>query len=246
MKSYQWTDLVCTSAVDPEDLFFDLRPDTAFLSAFRPPQTAVRSSSPAKLAAAPMSLMARRSQQATTLQTTFLNSGSLVSEVPLLASNEYDLIVDNLWIGSETAARNGTLLSSLGITHVVHLNGTEARSGYPSGFQYFLVRMSDSAFEELNAEFWGSIKFVSEAIEGGGAVMVHCRRGICRSATFCVAFLMETRNLPFDAALTLVKQKRPICEINQGFIEQLKAHESLIKRRSNGRGRGPLLLRRPT
>jgi protein-tyrosine phosphatase len=244
MKAFPWGDLVCGSAADPEDLFFDVKPDTPFLSAFRPTQSAVRSSSPAKLAATPpVSLMARRSQQATTLQTTFTRSTPLIGEVSLLGSNEYDKIVDSLWIGSENAARNGNLLSSLGITHVVHLNGSEARSGYPSGFQYAIVRLSDSPFEELSQEFWESVKFVIEAIEAGGAVFVHCRRGICRSAAFCVAYLMESRNLPFDAALTLVKQKRPICEINQGFTDQLKAHESAMKRRSTGRGRGPLLIR---
>jgi hypothetical protein len=57
-----------------------------------------------------------------------------------------------------------------------------------------------------------------------------------------VAFLMETRSLPFDAAMTLVKQKRPICEINQGFIDQLKTHEAAMKRRAGGRGRSPMLM----
>jgi hypothetical protein len=162
MKSYPWDHLCCESAADPSDLFFDLRPDTSFLSAFRPPQTTVRSSAPAIIppsaASPPLSLMARRSQQASTLQTTFLNGPVLIQDIPILGSNEYDPIVDHLYIGSENAARNGTVLSSLGITHVVHLNAGQAKTGFPTGFQNFTVAMSDSPFEELSPEFWDSIK----------------------------------------------------------------------------------------
>jgi protein-tyrosine phosphatase len=102
--------------------------------------------------------------------------------------------------------------------------------------------VNDSPFEELRQDFWDSLKFVSDAIEAGGTVFVNCRRGICRSAVFCVAYLIDTRNLPFDAALTLVKQKRPVCEINQGFADQLRARETAQKPKAAGRGRLPLLV----
>jgi dual specificity phosphatase 12 len=240
MRNFDWFDLASSSAVDPSDLFFDLKPDFTLLSVLRPPQAAIRGSSPVKLVSPPVSLLARRSQQTSSLQTTFVSSQA--PDFPALAGNEHDLIVDHIYIGSENAARNGALLSAIGVTHVVHLVASDAKGGFPAGFQHCFVRVNDSPFEELRPDFWESLKFVTEALEAGGTVFVHCRRGICRSAVFCVAYLIEARNLPFDAALTLVKQKRPVCEINQGFADQLRAREAAQKPKVTGRGRLPLLV----
>jgi hypothetical protein len=51
---------------------------------------------------------------------------------------------------------------------------------------------------------------------------------------------MDIKQLTFDAALALVRRQRPIVNINQGFLDQLKAHEP--KRiGSMSRGRGKIL-----
>jgi hypothetical protein len=240
MRNFEWSDLASCCAIDASDMFFDLKPDSTLLSVLRPPQSAIRGSSPVKLMSPPVSLLARRSQQTSSLQTTFV--GSQAPDFPALAGNEYDLIVDHIYIGSESAARNGALLSAIGITHVVHLVASDAKGGFPAGFHHCFVRVNDSPFEELRQDFWDALNFVTEALETGGTVFVHCRRGICRSAVFCVAYLIDTRNLPFEAALTLVKQKRPVCEINQGFADQLRTREAAQKPKGAARGRLPLLV----
>lgn len=223
-RHYNFSNFQSTSAVEAASLFYDLKGISSFASALSQPTTNVRCSSPVRPfgSLAPSTLLMRRSQKATTLQTTFAVATKVTKEV----SNDCDMIVDGLYIGGESAARNTTKLKDLGITHIVNLNKQDCGEvELPDGVRLFSVKMQDSEFQDLHEGFWEAVKFVTEAILTGGRVLVHCHRGISRSAALCVAYLMESRMLSFDAALNMVTQQRPIVKINQGFEEQLRARE---------------------
>jgi dual specificity MAP kinase phosphatase len=145
--------------------------------------------------------------------------------------------MDRLFIGNEASARNPALLASLGITHIVNLNGYESRIGFPEGFQYCIVKLRDSSWETLTDDFWAAVQFVKKGIDNGGSVLCHCRRGISRSAALCIAYLMEARNFTVEAALGLLKQRRPIVDPGQGFLDQLKERERSRTRPESGRKR---------
>ena len=57
-------------------------------------------------------------------------------------------------------------------------------------------------------------------------VLVHCDRGMSRSATALIAYLMRTHRLCFSDALASVKEKRHI-KPNQNFKEQLQVWEAV-------------------
>lgn len=61
--------------------------------------------------------------------------------------------------------------------------------------------------------------------EPPGRILVHCNAGVSRSATICIAHLMITEELTFEAAYKHVKKKRECIRPNDGFIQQLKAME---------------------
>lgn len=242
-RHFNFEEFHSTSGVFANELFYDLKNVTSFAGALRPPSAGIRCSSPVRPHAFPATgpLLLRRSQQATRLVTTFKQvGGETVSGAS--TANDCDLVVDGLYIGGETAARDGSLLASLGVTHIVNLNGRGVPDAFPDGFEYYTVKMSDSVFEDLNDDFWHAVDFVSDAIAGGGCVLVHCRRGISRSAALCVAYLMESRKLTFDAALAYLQKQRPAVNINQGFVEQLKAREAAQRAKSSP-FRGKSLLR---
>ena len=46
-----------------------------------------------------------------------------------------------------------------------------------------------------------------------------------RSASFVCAFLMKKYMLPFEKAYDLVKRRRNVVDINQGFQNELRAYE---------------------
>jgi len=66
-------------------------------------------------------------------------------------------------------------------------------------------------------------------------VLVHCQGGISRSASLCIAYLIQCQGLSYDAAFALVRKARPIIMPNIGFVRQLKDFEESLK---EGRERG--------
>lgn len=48
-------------------------------------------------------------------------------------------------------------------------------------------------------------------------VLVHCMAGASRSASVIIYYLIKYHNFSFDHALTHVKEKRPIVNINKWF-----------------------------
>jgi protein-tyrosine phosphatase len=220
-----------TEAIQGDALFSDLKPHISFATALQPPATPLRSSSPIRGAG---KVIADPVITRTSIQTDTLRQPALL---PVVRTNDYDLVVDHLYIGNESAARNSKVLNTLGITHVVNLNGNEANAGFPPGFEYCVVKLRDSPWETLTEEFWGALDFAKSAIEHGGSVLCHCRRGISRSAAFCIAYLMEVRYFGFDAAFALLKQRRPAVNPGQNFVDQLRERENLTKRPESGRRR---------
>ena len=63
----------------------------------------------------------------------------------------------------------------------------------------------------------------------GGKVLVHCRAGVSRSATVCIAYLMHKQGISLDAAFDQVLVKRPVIDPNLNFIQQLQRFETELK-----------------
>jgi hypothetical protein len=136
--------------------------------------------------------------------------------------NSCDLIIPYLYVGSESAVWDDYLLDRLGITHVVSLGSELGSNPKRSTLK---INLNDTAFDEFSEEFWGAIWHVRNVLNLGGSVLMHCRKGYSRSPALCVAYLMNVERMSFNAALDLVKAKRPVVSLNPGFIQQLKTWE---------------------
>lgn len=64
-----------------------------------------------------------------------------------------------------------------------------------------------------------------------GKVLVHCRAGVSRSATICIAYLMQKQGLSLDSAFEFVVSRRPIIDPNLNFIQQLQKFETYLRAR---------------
>ena len=56
----------------------------------------------------------------------------------------------------------------------------------------------------------------------------HCFAGISRSSTVCIAYLMNSKKIKKDEALSLIRVNRPQANPNQGFVTQLQAYQKII------------------
>jgi len=59
-------------------------------------------------------------------------------------------------------------------------------------------------------------------------VLIHCRAGISRSATVCIAYLMYAGRLSLDQAHDYLKLRRPLISPNLNFMRQLAEFETSL------------------
>ncbi|EAY15864.1 Dual specificity phosphatase, catalytic domain containing protein [Trichomonas vaginalis G3] len=237
LKTAQLENYSSTKCVDPQTVFLDLGQINSLTMALKPPQQTqfIRASSPIRTAGhfcGTSKLISRRSHN------TNFNGTFKLPSLPTLDGfkedsppDDMNKIIEGLYIGDERAAANKQMLLDNNITHIVNLSGQTAQNYFPDTFKYFSLEMIDNDFEEIPPKFWEAIKFVQKSLQSGGTVLVHCRRGISRSAALVAAFLNEDRAMPIDSAIALIKQNRSNININQGFLDQLYMKET--KRRKS-------------
>lgn len=74
-----------------------------------------------------------------------------------------------------------------------------------------------------------------------GSVLVHCQRGVSRSATAVLFYLMSKQGMKYDDALALVQRKRHVVNPIESFRSQLVKYElqckekGLIKDKQDGK-----------
>ncbi|XP_017319618.1 dual specificity protein phosphatase 13 [Ictalurus punctatus] len=133
----------------------------------------------------------------------------------------------NVYIGNEVAARDKSMLYSMGITHIVnaasgppHVN-TGPRFYRDMAVDYYGVEADDSTDFNISVFFYPAARFIGAALSNKGKVFVHCLMGVSRSASLVLAFLMICEELTLKEAARVVRQHRDICP-NPGFLNQLR------------------------
>jgi dual specificity phosphatase 12 len=74
-----------------------------------------------------------------------------------------------------------------------------------------------------------SHSFIDDAIASGGSVLIHCQAGVSRSVTVAASYLMKQQKISCEAALEMIRLKRPSAKPIRYFVEQLKLFEQVLK-----------------
>ena len=141
-------------------------------------------------------------------------------------------VVPNLFISGEALAMSEERLRQLGIGAIVACG---CKSHFPAKFLYHEVHVQDNANAKIGHLLRPAANFIAKALAAGKPVLVHCKAGICRSATVIIAYLlMHRRDLvgSVDDALTLIKAARPCAFPREEFLaacERLNAEVKHIK-----------------
>jgi protein-tyrosine phosphatase len=136
-------------------------------------------------------------------------------------------VMTRLYLSSHALAYDPAILLNLNVTHVVnvtpdHPNAprTDALKERPP-IKYHRIPIVDDSSENIREYLTDAVAFISDAIDKGGVVLVHCRHGQSRSATVVGAWLMAKFSMTRDEALTHMKKCRPRVSPNGGFLGQL-------------------------
>ncbi len=120
------------------------------------------------------------------------------------------------------------------ISHI--LNCTPQRSVDPDGgcpnyfekeraFNYKRIPIFDNRGEDVTAHMETAFKFIEEGKHYGN-VLVHCHKGVSRSASFVLGYLMKKNEMTLEEAMSHVQSCRPVVQPNQSFMTQLEAYDS--------------------
>eukprot|EP00996_Jenningsia_fusiforme_P004163 NODE_4966_length_736_cov_115.737991_g4609_i0.p1 GENE.NODE_4966_length_736_cov_115.737991_g4609_i0~~NODE_4966_length_736_cov_115.737991_g4609_i0.p1 ORF type:complete len:176 (+),score=15.03 NODE_4966_length_736_cov_115.737991_g4609_i0:92-619(+) len=128
-----------------------------------------------------------------------------------------------LFIGSQVAALDKELLQSNGITHILSMNMLRPR--FPETFSYEVKATADEDRKNLLKSIPSNIQFIERGLAQGGAVLVHCQRGVNRSGSMVTAYLMHAEGLSYEAALNEVRKARACILPRPGMVAQLRTWE---------------------
>jgi len=145
------------------------------------------------------------------------------------ADSQCSKVTEFLFVGSENVARQKDLLLEKGITHIVNCSGTTSPNFYEDTFKYMTLKLNDSPKEDVLQLFKQVVAYITEAVENGGHVFIHCQRGVSRGPTIALSYLMWQRGLSYEEAYPLMKSARSVCCPNPGFVFQLLEWEHQCK-----------------
>ena len=136
-------------------------------------------------------------------------------------------IVPGLDLGDFASACNKDILKKQNFTHIVTaILGVDEM--YPDDFRYLTLPLRDVRSETIFTTFTDSSEFISNALESGGKVLVHCVCGVSRSATLVAAYLIKEYGMNCNQAIDYIHSKRNIVNPNSGFKRQLQRYDAII------------------
>jgi len=133
-------------------------------------------------------------------------------------------IIDNLFLGDMYDARSFDIINKYLITKII--NVTTDVKNYFENIEYLNIRIDDSKDIELDKYFSKVFKFIDENKTQN--ILIHCRQGKSRSASFVISYLMYHYKMNLNVAYNYVKKIRNIIQPNIYFMNQLINYEKMI------------------
>ena len=137
-------------------------------------------------------------------------------------------IIPQLWIGDKLISQKQSFFNDRDINVVINCT-REVKFLDGNNKQYRLDiddDLSDDAMKKMYSKIYDIIDYIHTEIEKGNNVLVHCHKGIQRSANIVAAYLMKYGRINYTAAMKYIQDKRPICFLpSNNFIVVLKKIE---------------------
>lgn len=147
-------------------------------------------------------------------------------------------ILPYMYLGNLGHANNPELLKSIGIGKLLSVGEPVSWSksqleGWGSENVLFVDRVQDNGVDPLMDEFERCLDFIHKGRDKGTATLVHCRVGVSRSATICIAEVMSSLSLSFPRAYCYVRARRlnVIIQPHLRFAYELLKWDEILQQR---------------
>jgi len=143
------------------------------------------------------------------------------------------LVAPGLYVGDEASAGVVARLVEGGVTHVLNCTNKpnlalEAQSN--GAVEYLRLDLLDNTGDlpRMQAVMRQGVEFIKAAHASGGCVLVHCHRGISRSCTLAMAYLVETQQQPAESVFEAMRAARRIVDPNLAYWCALQEWERAV------------------
>ncbi|KAF6840516.1 dual specificity phosphatase [Colletotrichum plurivorum] len=150
-------------------------------------------------------------------------------------------VLDYMYLGNLGHANNPDLLRALGIGQILSVGETsmwregELEEWGPDNV-CVVQGVQDNGIDPLTDEFERCLDFIDRGRQNGTATLVHCRVGVSRSATICIAEVMRALDMSFPRAYCFVRARRlnVIIQPHLRFAYELLKWEELNQVKRHG------------
>ena len=143
-----------------------------------------------------------------------------------------EIIKDFLYISSYKTASTVTDLKNLKITNIINCSGDLCENLSPEAsllnIEYLTMNIRDNVSENIECLFFKCINYINKVKEQNGRVLIHCYKGVSRSVSIVICYLIYLYKWTYDEAFDFVQSKRSIANPNIGFYLQLKTFQKRL------------------
>ena len=120
------------------------------------------------------------------------------------------------------------------VTALAELPPSLKSSVAESGVEHTWCNVRDVEEADIKRHFATAFECIERCRAAGTAVFVHCSRGVSRSASLCIAYLMKKEGWKAERARAFVEACRPIVLPNEGFWRCLVEYEKEMSGERSG------------
>ena len=139
--------------------------------------------------------------------------------------NVLSIITDNIILGSSFEASCPEKLRKLNVSNIL-ICGRELRFFENNNFIYKKLNLRDTNEEDLIAFLYDAFSYIDSSKK---TIYIYCKKGISRSSSIVIGYLMYKNQLKYSDAYNYVKSNRTIINPNKNFIEQLIMLEKFLE-----------------
>ena len=138
------------------------------------------------------------------------------------------MITPHLFLGGQYDKRGLPTLHRWGVTAVVSMRTKEIDQFLRDPNIKFLHLPTLDLHAPRLEDLKKGVEFITNEINSGGKVYIHCKHGEGRGPTMAVAYLLST-GMTLPDALTLIRKVRTFIMITQPQMMQLETFAELVK-----------------
>lgn len=131
-------------------------------------------------------------------------------------------ICEGLFLGNQKSAQDPSFIKNRKITYIINSASKDCPSVEHPNVAYFNISISDEMDASIAPYLFRAVHFIKQAHKDGENVLSHCEKGLSRSVSIVIAYLISEKKMNYRAALNTVIAVRPHAQPNPTFVQELK------------------------